>query len=205
MSNPQIIIQYQPLLERIAKRIVGSAEDAKDVVQDTFVKWLSADHGSIKNHKAYLIRSVKNNALNFSQNLTRKKEQLSEDLDLFKRVDDWYHESEWSQVEWEDEVQAALFILQSKLEPMERAVFLMREVFNFDYDTIQESMQKQKDNLRQIVSRAKKKLAAEKAKPMLNFKIQAPESMRKFFDSLDFGSLEELKANLSQKALEAGK
>lgn len=197
MDTYSTIFQHQALLERIAQRIVGSAEDAKDVVQDTFVKWLHADHKPIQNHKAYLIRSVKNNALNYIESLSRKREELMADIDIVQKVDAWYKESEWSKLELEDELDAALLVLQAKLEPLERAVFLMREVFNFDYDTIQEAFEKRKDHLRQLVSRAKKKLAKEDKKPLFNLKMEKPDSLRQFFESLDLGSFHDIRQKLS--------
>jgi RNA polymerase sigma-70 factor (ECF subfamily) len=196
MDTHSTLFQHQALLERIAQRIVGSAEDAKDVVQDTFVKWLHTDHTPIQNHKAYLIRSVKNNALNYLEALSRKKEEVMADMDIVQKVDAWYKDSEWSKLELEDELDAALMVLQAKLEPLERAVFLMREVFNFDYDTIQEAVEKRKDHLRQLVSRAKKKLAKEDKKPLFTIKMEQPESLRQFFDSLDLGSFHEIRHKL---------
>ncbi|MDH5610800.1 MAG: RNA polymerase subunit sigma, partial [Cyclobacteriaceae bacterium] len=65
MNRAETIQLYQPLLYSIALRMVGTLEDAEDIVQDTFEKWLSIDVESIHNTKAYLVRSVRNNCLQF--------------------------------------------------------------------------------------------------------------------------------------------
>lgn len=195
MKQEEIIAQYQPLLQNIASNILRSTEDAKDVVQDTFLKWLSVDHTKIENTKAYLIRSVKNNSLSHLQSLKNKKEELNLDFDIIDKLDTWYKETEFPKIDIEDELAAAIFILQMKLEPLERAVFLMKEVFNFDYETIQETLEKRKDHLRQLVSRAKKKLAMDKE----NFSfpvIKKPEFINSVVKACDLGSFNDMIAQL---------
>ncbi len=195
VKQEEIIAQYQPLLQNIASNILRSTEDAKDVVQDTFLKWLSVDHTKIENTKAYLIRSVKNNSLSHLQSLKNKKEELNLDFDIIDKLDTWYKETEFPKIDIEDELAAAIFILQMKLEPLERAVFLMKEVFNFDYETIQETLEKRKDHLRQLVSRAKKKLAMDKE----NFSfpvIKKPEFINSVVKACDLGSFNDMIAQL---------
>jgi RNA polymerase sigma factor (sigma-70 family) len=195
VKQEEIIAQYQPLLQNIASNILRSTEDAKDVVQDTFLKWLSVDHTKIENTKAYLIRSVKNNSLSHLQSLKNKKEELNFDFDIIDKLDTWYKETEFPKIDIEDELAAAIFILQMKLEPLERAVFLMKEVFNFDYETIQETLEKRKDHLRQLVSRAKKKLAMDKE----NFSfpvIKKPEFINSVVKACDLGSFNDMIAQL---------
>tara|TARA_R110002049_G_scaffold308965_1_gene515210 strand:- start:1155 stop:1772 length:618 start_codon:yes stop_codon:yes gene_type:complete len=195
VKQEEIIAQYQPLLQSIASKILGSTEDAKDVVQDTFLKWLSVDRSNIDNTKAYLIRSVKNNALSHLENLKNKKEEFNPNFDIIDKLDNWYKETEFPKIDIENELAAALFILQMKLEPLERAVFLMKEVFNFDYETIQETLEKRKDHLRQLVSRAKKKLAMDKE----NFSfpvIKKPEFINSVVKACDLGSFNDMIAQL---------
>lgn len=195
VKQEEIIAQYQPLLQSIASKILGSTEDAKDVVQDTFLKWLSVDRSNIDNTKAYLIRSVKNNALSHLESLKNKKEEFNPNIDIIDKLDNWYKETEFPKIDIENELAAALFILQMKLEPLERAVFLMKEVFNFDYETIQETLEKRKDHLRQLVSRAKKKLAMDKE----NFSfpvIKKPEFINSVVKACDLGSFNDMIAQL---------
>jgi len=198
VKQDETIAIYQPLLQSIASKIVGSTEDAKDVVQDTFLKWLSVDHAKIENTKAYLIRSVRNNALSHLESLKNKKEEFNPNFDIIEKIDHWYKETEFPKIDIENELAAALFILQMKLEPLERAVFLMKEVFNFDYDTIQETLEKRKDHLRQLVSRAKKKLE----KDTENFSlpsIKQPEFISSVVKACELGSFNDMISQLKQQ------
>ncbi len=191
VSKEETIVIYQPLLQSIATKILSSTEDAKDVVQDTFLKWLSVDQSKIDNTKAYLIRSVRNNALSHLDSLKNKKEEFNPNFDIIDKLDQWYKETEFPKIDIENELAAALFILQMKLEPLERAVFLMKEVFNFDYETIQETLEKRKDHLRQLVSRAKKKL--EKDKENFSFPvIKKPEFFNSVVKACDLGSFNDM-------------
>ena len=74
MNKSEAIISYQPVLHSIALKMVGRLEDAEDIVQDTFEKWLKIDANKIQNTKAYLIKSVSNNSLQF---LTSLKQRVS--------------------------------------------------------------------------------------------------------------------------------
>lgn len=132
-------------------------EDAEDIVQETFLKWLSLGPGKVENIKAYLIRAVTNNCLTHLETLKRKKEELFNSANL-KEVLMQFKESNFSHLDLDVRLDAALKTLYSKLEPLERAVFLLKEVFDFDYDALQETFDKKKEHCRQLFSRAKKKL-----------------------------------------------
>src|SRR5688572_23791417 len=80
MDAAQTITLYQPLLQTIAYNIVRCKQDAEDIVQETFMKWLSAEQGKIENTKAYLIKAVTNNCLNHLNSLKKKKEEYLENV-----------------------------------------------------------------------------------------------------------------------------
>ncbi len=152
MSREHAIVLYQPLLHRIASSILGSVSDAEDVVHDTFVKWLTIDTSKISNTKSYLIKAVTNNCLTHLENLERRKNEL------FKAIPHFIQEQRERHFDFDREVQQALDVIQHKLEPVERAVFLMREIFQLEYEEIQHALEKKKDHCRQLLHRAKKKL-----------------------------------------------
>ena len=137
--------------------MVGSLADAEDIVQDTYLKWLSIDHRKIKNTKSYLIKAVTNNCINHLNSLKRKKEEYLDTVDLGNLFDRYFH-FEFDKLDLEHEVRGALQLLHKKLEPLERAIFILREVFDFDYDDLQALFGKKQDNCRQIFCRAKEKL-----------------------------------------------
>jgi RNA polymerase sigma factor (sigma-70 family) len=160
LDHAQTIALYQPTLQAIAMRMLRCKADAEDIVQETFIKWLNAEQEKIKNTKAYLITAVTNNCLNHLKALKRKKEEYLENFhwpEFVERIRD----TDFS-TEFEARLSKAIAILQDKLEPLERAVYLLKEVFDIDYKAIQEILDKKQDNCRQLLCRAKKKLNDEK-------------------------------------------
>jgi RNA polymerase sigma factor (sigma-70 family) len=161
LNTSQTITLYQPLLQTIAYNLVRCRQDAEDIVQETFMKWLSAEHEKIVNTKAYLIKAVTNNCLNHLNSLKRKKEEYLENVhEAFLK----FKETNLSHLDLDINLSAALTVLTAKLEPLERAVFLAKEVFDIDYDTIQLAFDKKKDHCRQLYCRARKKLNDETAR-----------------------------------------
>jgi RNA polymerase sigma factor (sigma-70 family) len=166
LNQAQAIVLYQPMLHNIAYNLLRCKADAEDIVQDTFVKWLSIDQTKIQNTKAYLIKSVTNNCLNHLNALKRKKEEYWDSIMLSELVVK-FKESDFAHIDFEKELAAAFKVIQSKLEPLERATYLLKEVFNFDYDAIQKVLDKKADHCRQLFCRAKKKLSDTSFKPEL--------------------------------------
>lgn len=183
MTQAQTIALYHPMLHGIALRIVKHKADAEDIVQDTFLKWLSIEKEKIQNTKAYLIKSVTNNCLNHLQALKRKKEEY---MDQIPELITKFKELDLSQFDLNIDMQAALKVIHNKLEPLERAVFVLREVFNFDYEALQDVLEKKKDHCRQLFSRAKKKLDDESLK--INFDWPAkPQWVESFSKACEMG------------------
>jgi RNA polymerase sigma factor (sigma-70 family) len=122
MNPAQTITLYQPLLHTIAYNLVRCKQDAEDIVQETFVKWLSIDQQKIENTKAYLIRAVTNNCLNHLQSLRKKKEQYFDSINIQDLITK-FKETNLAHLDLEVNLSAAFKILQTKLEPLERAVY----------------------------------------------------------------------------------
>ncbi len=158
MTQAQTIALYQPLLVTVANNLVRCKQDAEDIVQEAFLRWLSIDTSKIENTKAYLIKAVTNSCLNHLQSFRKKKQEYLDSI----HFDEFLHrikESNFSHLDLDINMKDAFKILQGKLEPLERAVFLMKEVFDFDYDSIQQALNKKQDHCRQLLCRARKKLA----------------------------------------------
>jgi RNA polymerase sigma factor (sigma-70 family) len=160
--NPAETIQlYQPTLHAIAMKFLRCKADAEDIVQETFIKWLNAEQTKIQNTKAYLIKALTNNCINHLNSLKRKKEQYLENLhwpEFIEKIRD----TDFSNIDLEAEMAKAMHIIQTKLEPLERAVYLLREVFDFDYKALQEVLDKKQEHCRQLLCRARKKLTEER-------------------------------------------
>ena len=160
MNQAQAIALYQPLLHTIAYNLLRCKADAEDIVQDTLLKWLTIDQTKIENTKAYLIKAVTNNCLNHLNTLRRKKEEYWDSIQLSELIVK-FKESDFAHIDFEKELAAAFKVVQAKLEPLERAAFLLKEVFDFDYPSIQQVLDKKADHCRQLISRAKKKMNEE--------------------------------------------
>lgn len=190
MSEAQIISQYQPTLYAIAYRMLGSIADAEDLVHDTFLKWLTIDTSKIRNTKAFLVRMLTNNCLNFLQGSGKRLtenglEELGMEAELV--ID----EQALLSHEKEGQLATAWRVMARKLEPAEKAIYVLRELFNLEYDDLQDIVGKSKDNCRQIFSRAKNKLNAEM--PKINLDLALSVKLPKpFVEACHLGQLSDL-------------
>lgn len=200
MNHAQAIALYQPLLHQIAYNLLRCKADAEDIVQDTFLKWLSVDQAKIENTKAYLVTAVRNNCLNHLKTLRRKKEEYWDAIDLSQIVGK-IRDVEFPHVDVEAELKKAMELLHQKLGPLERAVYLLKEVFDVDYGALQKILDKKADHCRQLVSRARKKLQEEtpKIKPALADKAKLLETFQKAAELGRVGDLiEDLKKEIAE-------
>jgi RNA polymerase sigma-70 factor (ECF subfamily) len=156
------------MLQQIAYNLLRCKADAEDVVQETFAKWLTIDSSKIENTKAYLIKAVTNNSLQHLQSLKKKKEEYWDSIMLSELVVK-FKESDFAHIDFEKELSSAFKLLHAKLEPLERAAYLLKDVFDFEYEEIQKVLDKKADHCRQLLSRARKKLDEEKGKIKIDF------------------------------------
>jgi RNA polymerase sigma factor (sigma-70 family) len=156
VTQAQIITLYQPTLQSIAFRLLGSMADAEDAVHDAFVKWLSIDTSKIENTQAYLVKMVTNSCLNLIQ--SKKNKQTFRVEELNNVLVDQEKENEVVHFDVETQLNEALKYLHRRLEPLERTIYLLREVFSVEYEDLQKIVGRKADNCRKIVSRAKLKL-----------------------------------------------
>ena len=194
MNPEQTIILYQPLLQSIAYNLVRCKQDAEDIVQETFIKWLSAEHHKIQNTRAYLIKAVTNNCINHLNSFNRKKvEYLDNVSEAFLK----FKETNLSHLDLEFDISKALQMVNHKLEPLERAVYLLKEVFDFDYDALQETLNKKKDHCRQLLCRARKKINDETSRISFPSPTSLIESFRNACDMGNpAGLIQELKKDI---------
>lgn len=147
----------QQLLTSYAYNILGSYEEAKDVVQDVLLERLNRNSTVIENEKAYLTRSAINRAINAKNRQQKMRsgypgEWLPEPV-ATERADDELHQK--------DILSYSLMVLLEKLDPRQRAVFILKEAFDYDHEEIAEVLDISVENSRKILSRAKKELKME--------------------------------------------
>lgn len=196
MNQAQAITLYQPTLTSIAYNLLRSKADAEDVVQETFLKWLTIDSEKIENTKAYLIKAVTNNCLNHINSLRKKKEEYLDSINVSEFIHR-FKENNFSHLDLEADLAKAFRVIQAKLEPLERAVYLLKEVFDFDYEALQEALDKKKDHCRQLVCRAKKKLSDQTSK--MHFDLpDATQLMASFRKACDMGNAAEFVQDLKK-------
>lgn len=183
--------------------MLGSIADAEDLVHDTFLKWLTIDTSKIRNTKAFLVRMLTNNCLNFLQGSGKRlTENGLEDLGMEAAA--VIDEQDLLSHEKEGQLAAAWRVMARKLEPAEKAIYVLRELFNLEYEDLQDIVGKSKDNCRQIFSRAKLKLNAEMPKIHLdlNLSVKLPKP---FQEACNLGQLSDLIGELKSDLLEKRK
>ncbi|MGP4046157.1 sigma-70 family RNA polymerase sigma factor [Streptomyces sp. 2A115] len=148
----------RPRLFHIAHRILGSTAEAEDVVQDAWLRWQNTDRAQVLNPPAYLTRTTARLALNVAQSARSRHETagplLAEPVDT--RTDPV------ALAERAEALELALLLLLEKLDPTERAAYVLRVAFEYSYSEIADNLQLSQVNTRQLVSRAHKRLFAER-------------------------------------------
>jgi RNA polymerase sigma-70 factor (TIGR02957 family) len=150
-------VAHRNLLFTVAYEMLGSAADAEDVLQETWLRWVDVDIDAVQNRRAYLVRITARQALSRLRTLGRRKESyvgpwLPEPLLTAPDVAD--------DVELADSVSIAMLLVLETLTPTERAVFVLREVFDLGYDEIAEAVDKTPAAVHQIAHRARAHVAA---------------------------------------------
>lgn len=154
-----VIILYRPLLLSVAFGMTGCKSTAEDMVQDTFFKCLKVDCTNIRDLKSYLVRTTTNTCLNYLKAIKAKKEDLLDNFGPnFANIN---ITADISNIDLKCEITQALSQIFRKLPPSERAVFVLKEVFNFDYSDLTDILNKKSDNCRKLFSRAQTKLSQE--------------------------------------------
>jgi len=150
-------VVHRGLLFTLAYELLGSAVDAEDVLQDSWLRWESVDRSEVHFPRAYLVRIVTRQALNHLRTVARRREAY---------VGDWLPEPLLTSPDVADDVELAqslsiamLTVLET-LGPAERAVFVLHEVFDMPYDEIADAVDKSPAAVRQIAHRAKKHVSA---------------------------------------------
>lgn len=149
---------YRSLLFSIAYRLVGCAATAEDMVQDTFVKWLKTERFKVNDVKSYLVRSVTNTSLNYLNSIRKKKEDLIDNISFPSLK----FNPDFSNLDIKCEITQALATISKKLAPSEKAVFVLKGIFNIEYNELTSILDKTSDNCRQLFSRAQSKLKEDK-------------------------------------------
>lgn len=160
-AEPDPYIEHRRLLFATAYRMLGSVADAEDILQDAWLSWSTADREAIRHPKAYLVRTVTNLSLNRLTAAWATRETY---------VGPWLPEPLLTSpdiatdAELADTVSIAMMVVLETLSPVERAVFLLREVFGYAHAEIAETLERPEPTVRQIARRAREHVQVRRAR-----------------------------------------
>jgi RNA polymerase sigma-70 factor (TIGR02957 family) len=181
-------VAHRSLLFTVAYEMLGSAADAEDVVQESWLRWAGVDHAQVHEPRAYLVRVVTRQALNRLRTLSRSREDY---------VGEWLPEPLLTSpdvaedVELADGVSMAMLTVLETLAPMERAVFVLREVFEVPYGEIAEATGKSQAAVRQIARRAREHVAAQRPRVPVS-RAEQRAVVERFLAAVRTGRLQDL-------------
>ena len=160
----------RPRLFGIAYRVLGSAKEADDVVQDTWIRWQGTDRSQVRDPGAFLAVTTTRLAINVGQSARARRETVigpwpAEVLDAGADPS--------LGAERREALEGAIHTLLEKLSPTERAVYVLREAFDYPYRQITDVLAMSEVNARQLVTRARRRLAGEQRRP-----VRAAEQQR---------------------------
>jgi RNA polymerase sigma-70 factor (ECF subfamily) len=181
-------VTHRSLLFTVAYEMLGSKADAEDVVQETWLRWADLDQSSVRDPRAYLVRIATRQALNRLRTLARRREEyfgqwLPEPLLTVADVA--------QDVELAESVSIAMLTVLETLGPVERAVFLLRDVFDMPYDEIAEAVGKRPAAVRQVAHRAREHVTARRPRMSVD-RAEQQAAVERFQAALTTGDLQGL-------------
>ncbi|MFD9740708.1 RNA polymerase sigma-70 factor [Umezawaea sp. NPDC059074] len=187
-SATTAFVAHRNLLFTVAYEMLGSAADAEDVLQETWLKWAGVDLDTVRDQRAYLVRITTRQALDRLRALGRRKETY---------VGPWLPEPLLTapdvaeDVELAENVSMAMLLVLETLAPTERAVFVLREVFDLGYDEIADAVDKTPAAVRQIAHRARAHVAARRPREVVSptENLAAFEAFRRAAETGDLNGL----------------
>ncbi|WP_406131200.1 RNA polymerase sigma-70 factor [Streptomyces sp. NBC_00989] len=181
-------VAHRSLLFTVAYEMLGSAADAEDVLQESWLRWADVDRAQIRDPRSYLIRVVTRQALNRLRTVSRRREEY---------VGEWLPEPLLTSpdvaedVELAESVSMAMLTVLETLGPTERAVFVLREVFEMPYGEIAEVVGKSAAAVRQVARRAREHVAARRPRVRVS-RSEQQAVVERFLRALRTGQLQEL-------------
>jgi RNA polymerase sigma-70 factor (ECF subfamily) len=186
--NDDTFALHRSLLFTVAYEMLGSAADAEDVVQETWLRWANVDQAEVREPRAYLVRIATRQALNRLRSQARRREDyvgewLPEPLQTGPDVS--------ADLELAESVSMAMLTVLETLGPDERAVFVLREVFDTPYDEIADAVGKSPAAVRQIAHRAREHVAARRPRMPVD-PAEQQQAVDRFLAAVRHGDLQGL-------------
>ena len=177
----------RPRLTRVAYRMLGSVADAEDVVQEAFIRWIGAERSEVRVPEAFLRRTVTRLALDQLKSAKRQREVY---------VGPWLPEPVVEDAEEEEDVTLPLMLALERLSPLERAAFLLHDVFGIGFEEVAATIQRSPATCRQLAGRARAHVR--EARPRFQVEKQRGlEIANAFFNASRSGDMTALSAMLA--------
>jgi len=177
----------RPRLIRVAYRMLGSMADAEDVVQDAFLRWLATDRDAVREPEAFLRRVVTRLSLDQLKSARVRRETY---------LGEWLPEP-ILEAEPVEDVTLPLLIALERLSPLERAAFLLHDVFGLDFDEVAQSIDRDPAACRQLAARARTHVQSDRPRYTVE-KSRGLELAAAFFKASRGGEMDQLQALLAQ-------
>ncbi|MFF9812082.1 RNA polymerase sigma-70 factor [Streptomyces sp. NPDC014006] len=187
-SATEVFVAHRNLLFTVAYEMLGSAADAEDVLQETWLRWAGVDLLTVRDQRAYLVRMTTRQALSRLRTLRRRKESY---------VGPWLPEPLLTapdvaeDVQLADSISMAMLLVLETLTPTERAVFVLREVFDLEYAEIAQAVDKSPTAVRQIAHRARAHVAARRPREVVS-PAETRSALEAFQRAIETGDLQRL-------------
>jgi RNA polymerase sigma-70 factor, ECF subfamily len=192
-SREAIFTEHRPQLFSIAYRMLGSAADTEDIVQDCYLRWRNVGDADVQSPRQYLTSIVTHLCINHLQSARVRREQY---------IGPWLPEpvvtrSLADPVELAESLTMAFLVMLESLSPVERAVFLLSEVFDYSMDETAAMVDKTPANCRQILHRARQAVAQRKQRYVVP-DDSAEAVLKRFEEAIRAGNIQELMNVLDQ-------
>jgi RNA polymerase sigma factor (sigma-70 family) len=155
-GTTDVFEDHRGLLFTVAYQMLGTAADAEDVVQDTWLRWRTADHDTVRDPKRYLIQATTRTAIDQMRRARARREAY---------IGPWLPEPlitgphAGTRLELTESVSMAMMVVLESLSPLERVVFVLHDVFDMDYAEVAEAVDRSPDAVRQLAHRARGHIA----------------------------------------------
>ena len=188
--------QYRSLLFSVAYRMLGSVGDAEDMLQETFLRWQESREENVRSPRAFLVTIISRLCINQLQSARVQREEY---------VGQWLPEpivsdpasNPFDIIKVDESLSMAFLVLLERLTPVERAVFLLREVFEYEYAEVASILGQSEANCRQILRRARQHVSAMRPR-FTTSKHKQSDLFERFLSAVRTGEMEDLLALLAE-------